>query len=361
MGEDPRAQMLTFTQFAFILTALQIDTGIAILPRQLAGVAGHDGWISVLLGGLAYTLLALALIMLARRFPGQSIYQYLPRVVGKPAGWALILFFAVVFLLPAYINTRTYVDAVQLWSLPRTPTWLLNALTILPGAYLARFGIQAIARMAEFYILILVLSSLMIVSPIKDINWGIFLPVADAGLTAILQGSLVTAYSYGGIFILLLAFPEMREKARASGAAALGVAVTMTVYVLITVMATGIIGGAALEEEIFPVLALISLTRLEFLQRLDVIFLYMNLITVITTQAAVFYLSARALQAITGYSFKNFLPWLGLIPFSALFYRLDFFQFNTITESLTYILLAADTLLPLVILAVAAARGIRQA
>lgn len=354
-------QSLTFTQTAFILTALQIDTGIALLPRQLARVTDHGGWISLLLGGAVYTLLALIILRLARRFPGQVVYDYLPRVLGRPAGLALALLFAAVFLLPAFINTRYYVDAVQIWSLPRTPTWVLNALTIIPGAYLARFGIQAIARFAEFYMLILLLSFFMIASPAKEIDWGSFLPLFDVDFSQVLSGTMATAYSFGGVFILLLAFPRMHEKRLASRAAVLGLSVTTFTYLLITVMSVGILSTQALSEELFPVLTLISLTRLEIIQRLDVIFLYLNLITVITTQAAVFYMSARALQTVTGYGYEKFLPWLGLVPFFALFYRPDIFEFDKITESLSYILLTAEALVPLMVLAIAAVRGIRQA
>ncbi|MFZ5652331.1 MAG: GerAB/ArcD/ProY family transporter [Bacillota bacterium] len=146
-------------------------------------------------------------------------------------------------------------------------------------------NIAAIARLAELYIFMLALFSVIIILPVREINWGVFLPVGDAGLPSVLQGVLVTSYSFGGIFILLLIYPEIRHKARAAPAAVLGVTITMPVYLILTVMAIGLFSRAALQEDIFPVQNLISLTKLELIQRIDVIFLYLNLTTVVTTQA----------------------------------------------------------------------------
>lgn len=360
MSGKPQTQLLTFTQAAFALVAVQIGTGIVSLPRQLAKTTGHDGWISVLLGGLVFILLAIILIMLAGRFPKQAIFEYLPLVMGKPLGYLLTCFLVAVFLLVVVIGTRTYVDAVQLWSLPRTPHWLLCILTMLPGIYLARLGIQAIARLAEFYIFMLALFSLMIILPVREINWGVFLPVGDAGLLPVLQGALATSYSFGGIFILLLIYPKMQHKARAPLAAALGATITMLVYLMVTVMAIGIFSRAALQEEIFPVLTLISLTRLEVVQRIDVIFLFLNLTTVVTTQAPVVYISACGLQSLTGYSYKTFLPWMGIVPFLLVLYPLNMFEFAKLSDYFGYVFLAAESVLPVMVLVTAVIRGRRQ-
>lgn len=359
MPDNSNTPQLTFTQAAFTVTALQIGTGIAILPRQLANAAGHDSWISVLLGGLVFILLAAVLIMLAGRFPQKTIFEYLPEVMGKPLGYLLTCFLIVFFLLPVVIGTRTYVDAVQLWSLPRTPRWLLSVLIMLPGVYLARSGIQAIARLAELYIFMLALFSLMIILPVGEINWGVFLPVGDAGLTSVLQGVLVTSYSFGGIFILLLIYPEIRHKARAASAAVLGVTITMLVYLILTVMAIGLFSRAALQEDIFPVQNLISLTKLELIQRIDVIFLYLTLTTVVTTQAPVLYISAVGLQSLTGCSYKKFVPWLGIIPFLLLSYPLDMFEFAKLSDYASYSWLAVESVLPAVVLITAVIRGRR--
>lgn len=353
---------ITFTQLVLTITAVQIGTGIAILPRQLAKATGHDGWISALLAGLLFILLGLVMLGLAARFPGQDLYAYLPRILGKPLSVLVIVFLIVCFLGALVIGTRSYIDVVQLWSLPRTPRWVLASLTLLPGLYLAWFGLPAIARMAELFGFLLVLATFMVISPWSEINWGNLLPVGDTGWQNIARGILQTKYAYNGIIIFLLLYPRLgpQDRPRAGRALIAGITITILVYVMITVITTGVFSTAALQSELYPVMTLISLTKLEIVQRIEIIFMYMNMITVITTQGPFAYLVTAGLEKLTGLDKKMFLLPAGLFTVYLAAYPLDLFLFDTYSEYIAWaIFLAEAAIIPLVWL-IALVRGQKE-
>ncbi|MFZ5592093.1 MAG: GerAB/ArcD/ProY family transporter [Bacillota bacterium] len=352
-AQNNQNNAVTISQLALTITAVQIGTGIAVLPRQLAKSAGHDGWLSALGGGLLFIILGLLMFWLAARFPNQGLFGYLPRILGKPLSLLIIAYLVVSFSGALVVGTRSYIDVVQLWSLPRTPRWLLASLTLLPGLYLAWFGLQAIARMAELFGFLLVLATFMIISPWPDINWGNLLPVGDAGWKNIALGVLQTKYAYNGILIFLLLFPTLKpaDRSRAVKAIVAGLLITTAVYVLITVITTGVFSIEALQSELYPVMTLISLTKLEIVQRIEIIFLYLNLITVITTQAPFAYLVTAGLQQLTGMDKKKFLLPVGLITAFLAAYPLDIFLFDTYSEFVAYaIFIAEAVLVPLLLI-----------
>ncbi|MGQ9557006.1 MAG: GerAB/ArcD/ProY family transporter [Desulfurispora sp.] len=342
---------ITITQLALTITAVQIGTGIAILPRQLAKAAGHDGWISALLGGLLFILLGLFMLGLATRFPSQDLYTYLPRILGKPLSVLIIVFLIVSCLGALAVGTRSYVDVVQLWSLPRTPRWVLATLTLLPGLYLAWCGLQAITRLAELFGFLLVLATFMVISPWSEINWGNLLPVGDAGWKNIALAVMQTKYAYDGIIIFLLLFPLLKpqDRPRAGRALAAGITITTAVYTLMSIITTGVFSTAALQSELYPVMTLISLTKLEIVQRIEIIFMYMNMITIITTQGPFAYLITAGLQKLTGLDRKILLLPVGLLTVYLTAYPLDLFVFDTYSEYIAWaVFLLEAAIIPLI-------------
>lgn len=353
---------ITITQLALTITAVQIGTGIAVLPRQMSKAAGHDGWISALLGGLLFIALGLVMLGLAARFPGQDLYAYLPRILGKPLSMLIIVILIVCSLGILTVGTRAYVDVVQLWSLPRTPRWVLASLTLLPGLYLAWCGLPAITRMAELFGFLLALATFMVLSPWSEINWGNLLPVGDAGWKNIARGVMQTHYAYDGIIILLLLYPRLRpaDRVRAGRALTAGITLTTIVYVLITVITTGVFSSGALQSELYPVMTLISLTKLEIVQRIEIIFMYLNMITIITTQGPFAYLLTAGLQKLTGLDQKIFLLPVGLLTVYLAAYPLDLFLFDTYSEYVAVaVFLAEAAIIPLVWL-IALVRGQKE-
>ncbi|MEH7378849.1 GerAB/ArcD/ProY family transporter, partial [Neobacillus drentensis] len=61
---------------------------------------------------------------LSRRFPSSSMYEILPKLLGKVVGKLFILSYALYFMVTGSLVLARYSDILDKWILPRTPNWI---------------------------------------------------------------------------------------------------------------------------------------------------------------------------------------------------------------------------------------------
>ena len=122
---------------------------------------GYDDTVIHALGRLAWAGLIpaygvgivglVAALALMARFPGESILDYAPRVLGPVAGRAYLILLGLMLLWGAAGNLSTMAGVVQVIELPRmpllVPAWILAALL----CYACYFGPEVVARSAEVF------------------------------------------------------------------------------------------------------------------------------------------------------------------------------------------------------------------
>jgi hypothetical protein len=69
---------ITPLQSGLLIVQSQVGVGILSLPFSVHAAAKQDAWISTLLAGFIVNGFIWLLILLARRFPNQSLFQYAP-------------------------------------------------------------------------------------------------------------------------------------------------------------------------------------------------------------------------------------------------------------------------------------------
>ncbi|GJM69181.1 hypothetical protein HMSSN036_13970 [Paenibacillus macerans] len=85
-------------QLAFMMYLMVGGTSILVVPSFTAAQAKQDMWISPVLGSVFGLLIVWLTWSLHRMFPGETLIQYVQRVLGKTLGnafIAVILFFQI--------------------------------------------------------------------------------------------------------------------------------------------------------------------------------------------------------------------------------------------------------------------------
>ncbi|MGV3137392.1 GerAB/ArcD/ProY family transporter [Brevibacillus agri] len=77
---------LTVFQYIYLIHGAQVGIGVLSMPRELAEVAGTDGWLSILIGWFAAMAVSLVIIGIMKRYPGKTIVDLLPLFLGKWLG-----------------------------------------------------------------------------------------------------------------------------------------------------------------------------------------------------------------------------------------------------------------------------------
>lgn len=106
------------------------------------------------------------ILLLASKFPGRTLYEYSPELLGKAGGRVLNVLIAITAVDISAIEMRPTTNILQSYLLPKTPLMVTSGLMIATVCYAVRGGVNQIARCGEIFFVIsalllaIVLSSL---------------------------------------------------------------------------------------------------------------------------------------------------------------------------------------------------------
>jgi hypothetical protein len=177
-----RPRFIDRRQF-FILTAITVTgTTFLMLPREMAARSGTAGWLSVLLAGVGGLALAWTLIKLGTRFPELTPVQYAEQLLGKVLGKAL----GVVVVLASHyylgVLLRQFAATFLIPFMPETPPVVFIGVMALLLAYGVYQGLTGIARTAQVFLPVIVVSLLFIFfGAVTQFKVGRLLPLLGSG------------------------------------------------------------------------------------------------------------------------------------------------------------------------------------
>lgn len=217
-----------------------LATIILFVPAITATLAGHDAWLATIVGPM-FGLVTLALVAwLGHKHPGQTLFQYSETILGKWPGKAVGLLYVWGFLHINSIIVREFGDFMTTSFMPNTPLSVFNFSLLFLCAWAVIAGLEAIARMNEFIIL-LVVSFLLLIIVLSTPNWdfGHLSPFFARGPMPILRASLVPAAWHGEIVLLAVILPFMTRPGRAF------LAGTVAIFGSAALLTLGVIGALA--------------------------------------------------------------------------------------------------------------------
>jgi len=237
-------------QLLFMTT---IATVIFFAPSLIASIAGHDAWLAALVGPMFALITLLLFTWLGRKHPGQTIFQYSETILGKWLGKAVALIYVWGFLHIGAMAVREFGDFMTTSFMARTPISVFNFSMVLLCAWAVLAGLEVIARMNEF-IIILIVTFLLLIVVFSLPNWqpDNLLPFFSRGALPVLHAALIPAAWHGNIVVLAVILPFMTRPARAFLA---GTAAIFSSATLLTVGVAGLLaifGPQLTSSFLFP-------------------------------------------------------------------------------------------------------------
>jgi spore germination protein KB len=246
-----------------------------VLP--IGFVSEQSVWISILLATAGGLVLFRIYDYLYRQFPELSLSGYIRKIFGNYIGWPVSLLYFVFIIHNDARVLRETGELLVTSTLDATPLFVINALLMLAVIYVLHLGIEALARTAEIYLLIIiilgVLGNLVVLfSGIIDV--GNLFPLLGKGWKPILKAAfrsiLMFPYAEMICFATILPYLNKIGSVKKTGSYAIiisGLLLSLTHAVEITVLGAGIYGRSN-----FPLFLTISKVNIaDFLQRLDAI------------------------------------------------------------------------------------------
>ncbi|XID91292.1 GerAB/ArcD/ProY family transporter [Paenibacillaceae bacterium WGS1546] len=307
-------ERITPGQLMILIIQSQIGIGVLFLPSEVEAAVGNDAWISVILTGLAASLFILAIWALGRRFPNQTLFEYLPRLLGKAAGKTVILFYAAMFILEGSLLLIQFADVIKDWVFADTPVWVIILLSLATSYYMAKESLRTISRyLVLTFGLIFVLIFISLYA-YRNVEILYILPVNQAGIPKILSGTVKTIDAYYGFEVLLIAYPFVQGRGKDILKAAMwGNAFSILVYTFLVFTCLIAFTSDELKMIPQPVLYMVKSLSFTIFERADLYFLMIWIVVVLTTAVVYLFTAAKAAAALFGIrKHVKALPWVTL-------------------------------------------------
>jgi len=285
----------TWQMFIIVISTINAIE-VLIFPRELAIDVGPDGWVVLIGGHLLATVSLFFIIKLGLLFPDETFADYTPKIVGKFFGSILVLLAVAFWLLVAARILRQFGDFMRL-ILEQTPIEVIILSILLVAAYVARHGLEPIARVLEilFPVFIALIGFLiLIVIPVAD--FSNLQPIMNTDIKSLSKSMIDTALGLEGkeVFIMLLPFMVLPKDAFKAGFGALGFNLILRLTLFVVTIA--VFGVELTKTFIWPVEELGRTVAApgQFFGRLDAIFIALWVTVTFTSILVYYYLASLA-------------------------------------------------------------------
>lgn len=272
-------------------------------PRFLAAAAGPDAWLSVIAGSLVALAAAWIMGKLARIFPRENIITYAPRLVGRWPGLLVGLFYAAFWVVTAAKETRLLGELVETYMLERTPVEVVGFAMLLACGYLARNGLEPVARVSQILMpVILIPLVILLLLAWKQADMSNFKPFMEKGLWPVAKGAGVALARFDGLETMLMLIPALSFTPRVPKSAISAVFITLIIQLLSVATLTVTVGPTQAGRFLFPSLTIIQGLRLPslFFERVTNIVVALWLAAAYAAMATILYVTALAIARLFG-------------------------------------------------------------
>ncbi|GHH99429.1 GerAB/ArcD/ProY family transporter [Neobacillus kokaensis] len=263
-------------QMAIMMYPVIVGTGIISVPAVSAEYAKNDLWISPLWAALIGFVAVYIAFQLHKFYPGQTIMQYTEHIMGRTLGKILGFLYLVFYIQMNGGGIRIYAEFVTGVLLTKTPIIVVISTIVLVCAFAVRGGVEVVARVAQFFFPLYVLSMVVIIVLLfPDLNYKNIFPILADGLIPSMRGAIVPGGWFAEFILVSVLFPYLTnvEKGRKWG--------MISVFsVMMTFMVTNLlilfVFGETTSRYLYPLFtASRYISIADFLQKLDPVIMAM--------------------------------------------------------------------------------------
>ncbi|WP_432775083.1 endospore germination permease [Brevibacillus gelatini] len=325
---------LTVFQYIFLIHGAQVGIGVLSMPRELAEVAGTDGWISIILGWALAVIASLLIISIMKRYPDKTIIDLLTLFFGKWLGKACMVLIAL-YCAVAAVTVITHTAAIiNTWILTRTPGYVVTIFLAIPCYMIIQGGLRVLGRYAELIFYMTLWMPVVLMTAMPHTKWLYLLPIVKEGLGPIVTGTKSTILSFLGFELAFFLYPFLQRKQYASLGIIVANTLSMLIFLHITVFSYTFFSPDEITQYTWPTLNLWKVIEYRFLERMDIIFLAFYLFYLSTTSFPYLYFTVFSTSQMMGTvdHRKHLAIFLLLIVLALWLYTPNFIDLKKLTE-----------------------------
>ena len=254
-----RNNQISRRQVRLLLILQMFSTPILILPRIMASIVEQDGWLIPILGLVVGYIYILVITGLTMRFPGKTIAEFAPIVIGNILGSIITVLFGLKILITTAFELRLLCEIVRQVLLPNTPTGVIMMVMLFTVAYLVGVGIEAYGRMAELLAFIVFIPlAIVLAFIVAKADYRQLLPVMQSKPWDIARATYYVSLTLMPLEFMLLFTGFMSEPDKAKSSCKWAIFVIFIIETIIIILSYVGIGITEVKRNFWPVLTLVQ-------------------------------------------------------------------------------------------------------
>ncbi|MGM7721351.1 GerAB/ArcD/ProY family transporter [Metabacillus sp. Hm71] len=243
--------------------------------------AKQDAWLTILFGMLCGLILMWIYVKLSDYYPGDTLIQMIPKIVGKFLGYPLILYYLCYFTFLASTACRDFSDLIYSTILVETPMPVITVSFMVLMIYCLRGGVEVFARMGEAVFPIYIFSLIVIwilLFTVKGFNIGNLTPIFGDGVKPVLKTvfPIELTFPFGETVIITMFLPLLNKKKHARKAGMAIILIGGFLLVINTILNIAVIGPEIYSKSPYPLMRATRMVSIaDFLERFDALVILM--------------------------------------------------------------------------------------
>lgn len=239
--------------------------------------AGRTAWIPVLISALIGILINVVYFRIYKMNPGLTVVEWYPAQFGKWIGIPIAWIYTLEFMYDAGRGMGDLEILVPNTLLPRTPIWIIELIFILVLSYGLFSGIEAIARLGEIFlpiILFLYMLEVVLLFSSDIINVQYIKPLLGKGWKVIFNAvwPLGITQTFGQTLEFTMIWPLVKDQNKILKTTILATVFSGFFIASLNILAIISLGESTFSRSLFPLYELIRLINVgEFIENLDAI------------------------------------------------------------------------------------------
>ena len=245
LGSNYKVSKVQISAKQFFILSILFAVGDAIIyiPSLMAQEGLHTMWIAGLLGIVQAFIIAFIYTVIGKRILNNGYIYTLKRLFGSWIGQLLTVLFLLYVMVDIVLMIYEMGSFIVTMVMPTTPIESVLIAFLVVVIIGARLGLETLARSAEilfpwfcfFYLLLVILN-------IPNINLENLQPLFEGSIYSIIKMNLPLASYLLETVILITLFPHINGQNKARSAYVMGVAVGVTLTVIISLLSLLVLG-----------------------------------------------------------------------------------------------------------------------
>ncbi|AKL97129.1 spore germination protein GerLB [Clostridium aceticum] len=313
----PNNDRITIYQMTNIIILALIGIGILTLPRDLVEAVGTDGWLILIGGGILTMAIAFLHGYIVKSFPRKSFFEIIALTLTKPIAYLLTGFFILYLIGSNGFLLRIFVEVVKTLLLRRTPLEVTILAMLVPIAYLARKGIEPLARLTNIIfptsVVFVIILFVLTLGQADPSNLRPFFQASPSELFGALD---IVLFSFLGYELLLVFGIALNKPQEATKIGPVSILVVLIIYLGLNAAILSNFGVAQTKHLIWPTISVFKTIQLPgaFIENVEVIVMAVWVFTIFMTLAP-FHLATTMLMADMGATKEHSYLALPALPF----------------------------------------------